>query len=167
MRDDRLGLDLCTDVMDVLHRHGFTRGDDMHAGRAAFLIGDLARIYEGTLDYPYVPASRRAPALPPPGPSGQDSRDAVTIPASARKTMLIALDIAAGDMRDRAQMCAGCPGQSCPVCQSRLRDARACDQLAGRIRQAGDATPDADPRPPGTARPARQPGPAAGKEAGQ
>ena len=39
MRDYRIGLDLFTDVLDVLHRHGFARGDDQHAGRAIFLIG--------------------------------------------------------------------------------------------------------------------------------
>ena len=52
MSDHRIGLDLFTDVLDVLHRHGFARGDDEHAGRAIFLIGDLARIYEGTQDHP-------------------------------------------------------------------------------------------------------------------
>jgi hypothetical protein len=47
MSDHRIGLDLFNDVLDVLDRHGFARGDDEHAGRAIFLIGDLARIYEG------------------------------------------------------------------------------------------------------------------------
>jgi hypothetical protein len=47
MSDQRIGLDLFNDVLDVLDRHGFARGDDEHAGRAIFLIGDLARIYEG------------------------------------------------------------------------------------------------------------------------
>ena len=66
MRDHRIGLDLFTDVLDVLHRHGFARGDDQHAGRAIFLISDLARIYEGTQDHPTGPSSSQAPSPPPP-----------------------------------------------------------------------------------------------------
>ena len=63
MRDHRIGLDLFTDVLDVLHRHGFARGDDQHAGRAIFLISDLARIYEGTQDHP-VRALQQPGAIP-------------------------------------------------------------------------------------------------------
>src|SRR5258708_36364812 len=100
-----MGLRLITDVLDVLDRHGYARSDDEHAGRAIFLIGDLARIYEGTQDHPFGPSISQAPAPPPPEPSGQDRRDAVLIPASERKTVLVALDIAADDMRDRAEMC--------------------------------------------------------------
>ena len=166
MTDHRISLDLFTDVVDVLHRHGFTRGDDKHAGRAVFLIGDLARIYEGTLDYPYVPLSQ-APAPPPPRPPGHDSRDAVIIPASDRKTMLIALDIAADDMRDRAELCTDCPDQSCPACQSRLHDAQAYDHLADRMIQAAETAPTAHYGQAKPADPPRQPGPAADKEAGQ
>src|ERR1039458_8119127 len=98
----------------------------MHAGRAIFLIGDLARIYEGTQDHPYGPSINQAPSpQTAPDPPGPDSRDTVVIPGSERKTMLIALDIAADHMRDRAEICADCPGQPCPACQSRLRDAHA------------------------------------------
>ena len=61
MSDHRIGLDLFNDVLDVLDRHGFTRGDDQHAGRAIFLISDLARIYEGTQDHPVGPTSSQAP----------------------------------------------------------------------------------------------------------
>jgi hypothetical protein len=166
MTDHRISLDLFTDVVDVLHRHGFTRGDDKHAGRAVFLIGDLARIYEGTLDYPYVPLSQ-APAPPLPEPPGQDSRDAVIIPASDQKTMLIALDIAADDMRDRAELCTDCPDQSCPACQSRLHDARTYDQLADRMLPAAEATRAAHHGQPAPARPHGPTGLAADKEAGQ
>ncbi len=166
MKDHRIGLDLFTDVVDVLHRHGFTRGDDQHAGRAVLLIGDLARICEGTLDDPYVPLSQ-APAPPPPWPPGPDSRDAVIIPASDRKTMLIALDIGADDMRDRAGLCTDCPDQSCSACQSRLHDARAYDQLADQMFQAGDATPAAHHGEIESVGPARTSGLAADKEAGQ
>jgi hypothetical protein len=62
MRDRRIGLDLSTDVLDVLDRHGFDRGDDLHAGRAILLIGDLARIYEGSQDHrSALPLTRRHP----------------------------------------------------------------------------------------------------------
>ena len=168
MRDHRIGLDLFTDVLDVLDRHGFARGDNEHAGRAIFLIGDLARIYEGTQDHPFGPSINPAPfPQTAPEPPGPDSRDAVIIPASERKTMLIALDIAADDMRDRAEMCTDCPDQSCPACQSRLRDAQAYDQLADRILQTAEAAPAAHHGQAEPARPASQSGLAAGKEAGQ
>ena len=168
MRDHRIGLDLFTDVLDVLDRHGFARGDDEHAGRAIFLIGDLARIYEGTQDHPSGPAVNPAPfPQTAPEPSGQDSHDAVIVPASELKTVLIALDIAADYMRDRAEMCTDCPDQSCPACQSRLHDAQAYDQMAGRMLQAAEAAPAARRGQAEPAGPPRQPGLAAGKEAGQ
>jgi hypothetical protein len=167
MRDHRIGLDLFTDVLDVLHRHGFARGDHEHAGRAIFLIGDRARIYEGTQDHPVGPSVNPAPTPPPPGLSGPDSRDAVIVPASDLKTLLIALDIAADYQRDRAEMCTDCPDQSCPACHNRLRDAQAYDQLADRMFQAAEAAPSAHHGQIEPADPARQSGPAADKEAGQ
>jgi hypothetical protein len=168
MTDDRIGLDLITDVLDVLHRHGFTRGDDQHAGRAIFLIGDLARIYQGTQDHPSGPSVHPAP--PPqlaPEPSAQDGPDAVMVPVSELKTVLAALGTAADDLRDQAELCTHCPDQSCPACQSRLQDAQAYGQMAHRMLQAARTTAAAhrgQAEPPG---PARQSGPAAGKEAGQ
>jgi hypothetical protein len=168
MKDHRIGLDLFNDVLDVLDRHGFARSDDEHAGRAIFLIEDLARIYEGTQDHPFgssinpAPSPQRAPE--PPGPDG---RDAVMVPVSELKTVLLALDTAADDLRDQAELCTHCPDQSCPACQSRLRDARAYDQLAVRILQPADAAPAAHHGQAEPARPARQSGLAADKEAGQ
>ena len=50
--DHRITFDFIADILDVLDRHGYVRGDDQHAGRAIGLIGDLARIWEGTQDYP-------------------------------------------------------------------------------------------------------------------
>ena len=167
MTDHRMGLDPFTDVLDVLHRHGFARGDIEHQGRAIFLIRDLARTYEGTQDHPVEPSINQAPTPPPPEPPGPDSRDAVIIPASSLKTVLIALDIAADDMRDRAEMCTDCPDQSCPACQTRLHDAQAYDQLAGQMRQAAEATPAAHHGQAKPAGPARQSALAADKEAGQ
>ncbi len=164
MRDHRIGLDLFTDVLDVLHRHGFARGDDQHAGRAIFLISDLARIYEGTQDHPSGPSSTPAPfPQMAPEPSGQDSCDAVIVPASEPKTVLAALDIAAACKRDRAEMCADCADQFCLSCQSRLQDAQACDHLAAHLIQAADAPAKATAHRSG----ACQPQPAADPEAGQ
>jgi hypothetical protein len=168
MKDHRIGLDLFNDVLDVLDRHGFARGDDEHAGRAIFLIGDLARIYEGTQDHPFGPFINPAPSPQrAPEPPGADSRDAVMVPVSELKTVLVALDTAADDLRDQAELCTHCPDQSCPACQSRLRDAQAYDQLAVRMLQPADAAPAAPHGQADPARPARQPGPAGDKEAGQ
>jgi hypothetical protein len=157
MTDHRIGPPLYVDVLDVLHRHGFADGDIEHQGRAISLIKDLARTCEGTQDHqPSPPAARRPPGRHP-GHPAPGSRDAAVIPASSLKTVLIALDLAAGDIRDRAEICTGCPGQSCPACQTRLHDAQAHDQLADRM-----STP---PKPPTMARPAspaRQSGPAPG-----
>ena len=55
--DHRITPGLIHDILDALHRHGYARGDDRHVGRATGLIGDLARIWEGTQDYP----ARRSP----------------------------------------------------------------------------------------------------------
>ncbi len=168
MRDHRIGLDLFTDVLDVLHRHGFARGDDQHTDRAIFLISDLARIYEGTQDHPSGPSLNPAPfPQTAPEPPGQDSRDSVTVPASELKTVLIALDIAADYMRDRAELCTDCPDQSCPACQSRLHDARAYDQMAGRMRQAAEAAPASHHGQAEPVGPPRQFRLTADKEAGQ
>jgi len=166
--DHRIGLDLFNDVLDVLDRHGFARGDDEHAGRTISLIGDLARIYEGAQDHPFGPSINPAPSPQmAPEPPGPDSRDAVAVPVSELKAVLLALDTAADDLRDQAELCTHCPDQSCPACQSRLRDAQAYDQLAVRILRPAEAAPAARPGQAEPARPARQSGPAAGKEAGQ
>jgi hypothetical protein len=167
MTDHRIGLDLFVDVLDVLHRHGFTRGDIEHQGRAIALIKDLARTYEGTRDHPVEPSTSQAPAPPPPGPPGPDSRDAVIILASSLKTVLIALDIAADDRRDRSEMCTDCPDQSCPGCQTRLHDAQACDQMADRMLQAAETPLAAHHGQAEPAGPPRQSSLAADKEAGQ
>jgi hypothetical protein len=66
MTDYRIGLDLFSDVLAVLHRHGFARGDDLHAGRAIFLIGDMARIYDGSQDHSNEFSTSQSPE--PPGP---------------------------------------------------------------------------------------------------
>ena len=59
------------------------------------------------------------------------------------------------------------PGPVLPACQSRLRDAHAYDQLAVRMLQPAEAAPAAHHGQAEPAGPARQPGLAADKEAGQ
>jgi hypothetical protein len=164
--DHRIAPGLIHDILDALDRHGYARGDDRRAGRAAGLIGDLARIWAGTQDHPAgahlitVPSSRPAQ----PGPGGQAASDGVVLADRDISTVVAALDLAAGYQRDRAEMCAECLGRSCAACQTRIRDARAYDGMAGRLAWAAQAAQAAtasqhEPDPP--------PEPTADKEAGQ
>jgi hypothetical protein len=129
------------DVMDALERHGYIRSDDQHADRANALIGDLARIYQGTRDHPAGARLTTAPSSRPghPGHRGQPGHDAVILAGGDVGTVLAALDAAADDRRDRAGICADCADQSCLTCQSRLGAARAYDHLAARILQIAEA----------------------------
>ena len=145
--DHRITPGLITDVLD---RHGYARGDDLHAGRAIGLIGDLACIYEGTQDHPAYPGPTR--------------HDAITLTRDDASTVFAALDIAADDKRYRVEMCPDCPDQSCPACQTHLRDAQAFDQMADRMLRAAQAAPAATASHPG---PDRRAQPAADREAGQ
>ena len=145
MRDHRMGVRLITEVLDVLDRHGYARGDDEHAGRAIFLIRDLAGIYEGSQDHPFGPSINQ----PPPEPA---SPDTVPVPVGEVKNLLIALDTAADYNRDRAELCADCADQSCPTCESRLREAHAYDRLYAQLDQQADASatarhPEIDAQP--------------------
>ncbi len=180
MRDHRIGLDLFTDVLDVLERHGFARGDDQHAGRAIFLIGDLARIYEGSQHHPYGPSINQAPSPPappePPGPEPEpgpnipeDDLDAVTLTHAEVRTVLTSLDLAADWKRDHAETCEYCPDQSCYACQLRLQDARTYDQLAVQLLHDEQAARDArtEPGPAGSPVPPLPHRPAGEMEAGQ
>jgi len=141
---------LIHDIVDVLERHGYYRSDDLHADRAIGLIGDLAGIYEGTQDHPAYP-----------GPGRQD---VITLTRDDAITIFAAAEIAADDKRYRVEMCPDCPDQSCPDCQTHLRDAQAFDQMAGRMLRAAQAAPAATASKPG---PDRRPQPAADREAGQ
>jgi hypothetical protein len=168
MKDHPIDVDLVNDVLDVLDRHGFAVGDGEHARRAVFLIGDLARIYEGTQDHPFGPSLHQAPdPQPAPEPSAPDRPGTVTVPASELKTVLIALDTAVDDLRDQAETCTHCPDQSCVACQYRLHVAQAYDQIACRMPRPAPTAPEAHHRPAEPPGPARQPGPADGIEAGQ
>jgi hypothetical protein len=139
---------LIHDILNALERHGYYRSDDLHADRAVGLIGDLACIYEGTQD---------DPARPGPARHG-------TITHADASTIFAAADIAAGDKRYRVEMCPDCPDQSCPDCQTHLRDAEAFDQMADRMLQAVQAAPAASASKLG---PDRWSQPAADREAGQ
>ena len=169
MRDRRVSLRLIIDVLDVLHRHGFTRGDDEHVGRAGFLISDLTRIYEGSQDRPFGSSITQPSYLPaPPGqPGPEDDLDAVTLTHAEVRTVLTSLDLASDWKRDRAETCADCPDQTCFACQLRLREARAYDQLAVRLLHDEQAARTARSQAAGPRTPRSQPGLAAGKEAGQ
>jgi hypothetical protein len=166
--DQRLTWGFIIEVFDVLERHGYRRSDSEHTGQAIGLIRQVARVYEGTLDAPVggyvvVPSSPSAgPQQPaPPG------RDAVIVSAGEVKTLLAALDEAAGYKRDRAETCADCTDQSCTTCQWRLQAAEAYDQLAGLMIHATEASAARQHAPGHSAPPSVGPHAAAGKEAGQ
>jgi hypothetical protein len=165
--DERLTLGFVFEVLDVMERHGFRRGDNQHVGHAIELICNMARTSERTMAAPddacvAVPSSPPTPQQPPRRPG----QDAVLVSAAEVKTLLAALDDAAEYKRDRAETCADCAGQSCTTCQWRLQAADAYDQIAGRMIHTAEAS--APQRalghlaPPGTG-----PHAAAGKEAGQ
>jgi hypothetical protein len=156
--DHRVTPGLITDVLDALDRHGYARGDDLHAGRAIGLIGDLACIYQGTQDHPATAYPIAMPLSPPASPV-PSRHDAVTLTRADAGTVFAALDIAADDKRYRVEMCPDCPDQSCPDCQTHLQDARAFDQMADHMLQAAPAVSASQPGPD------RQP--AADREAGQ
>ena len=159
--DHRVTPGLVHDILDALERHGYYRSDDLHADRAIGLIGDLAGIYEGTQDHP---ASTCPVPPPPPAYPGPSRHDAVTLTRADASTVFAAADIAADDKRYRVEMCPDCADQSCPDCQTHLRDIEAFDQMADRMLQAAQAAPAASASRPG---PDRRPQPAADREAGQ
>jgi hypothetical protein len=163
--DERLTWNLLFEVLDVLERHGYHRGDNQHAGHVIGLLGDMARTYEGTLHAPSTPYVV-VPSSPPTAPQQPDP-PAVIVTAAEVKTLLAALDDAADYKRDRAETCADCADQSCPTCQSRLQAAAAYDQIARKMSQAAEASA-ARQRAPGPAAPVSGgPHPAADREAGQ
>jgi hypothetical protein len=161
--DHRITPGLITNALDALERHGYARSDDLHADRAIGLIGDLACIYEGTQDHPATAYPIAMPLSPPASPV-PSRHDAVTLTRADAGTVFAASDIAADDKRYRVEMCPDCPDQSCPDCQTHLRDARAFDQMADYMLQAAQAAPAAAASQPG---PDRGPQAAAGREAGQ
>ncbi len=151
------------DVLDALERHGHVRGDDQHAGRAIGLIGDLARIWEGTQHYPAGAHLVKIPSSTP-------GYGAVTLVDRDISTVLAALDEAAEYKRDRAETCADCADQSCLTCQARLQVAQEYDHLAAQVLQEAQAARDAhrdQPEPGSPGLSPGQPGRATDREAGQ
>jgi hypothetical protein len=155
--DHQITPGLIADVLDALKRHGYARGDDRHADRATGLIGDLARVREGTQDHPAGAHPITVPSSQPaqPGPGGQAAPDGVVLAGRDISTVMVALDLAAGYQRDRAERCADCLGRSCAACQTRLRDAWAYDGMAGRLAWAAQAAQAATAR--SSWRPSRDP----------
>ena len=167
--DDRLTWGFVREVFDVLERHGYHRYDDRHTRQAVGAIADLAQVYDGTRDAAYgrdaLSASRAEPGASDPG-----ADDAVILTDAEVSTVAAALDLAADYKRDRAAACADCADQSCMSCQSRLRDARAYDQIAAQMWQTAEvsrAANAAQPEPAGPPAPPFQPLLVADKEAGQ
>src|SRR6266576_4501738 len=87
--DHRVTPGLIHEVLDALERHGYYRGDDLHADRAMGLIGDLAGIYEGTQDHP---ATAYPIAVPAPAYPGASSPAAVTLAHDDAITVFAASD---------------------------------------------------------------------------
>jgi len=143
--DDRATGNLFLDILGVLEHHGYRRSGNYHLDQVIRAVSDLTRTCEGTEAAP----------------------DAVVVSGAEAITVFAALDIAADDKRYRAEMCPDCPDQSCPDCQTNLRDARAFDQMADRMLQAARTAPDAHHGHAEPPDPLSQPSLAADKEAGQ
>ena len=137
--DDRPSWSMIIDVLDVLEKHGYRRGDDQHTGRAVRLVGDLARIYEGTQE---VPVGARLVPEPSQASREQAARAAAghaeAIAGTRMPVILSALDEASDYKRNRAAACADCTDQSCGPCQHCMDAARAYETLATRLQHAID-----------------------------
>ena len=161
--DDRFTWGFILDVFDVLERHGYHKYDDQHTGRAFGMILDLAYAYEGAREThpgPAQPSPHPEPVRPGPGAS----QGAIILTPAEVSAVFAAAGIAADDKRYRIEMCPDCSDQSCPACQTHLRDAEAFDRIADRMLQADRAAKAADH---GYAGPPGQSRLAADKEAGQ
>ena len=148
--DRRHNWGLIIDVLNVLEQHGYRQADDQHTGRAVGLIGELARIYEGTQEAPaganIVPAPR-LPQLSPDRPAPTATSSAEAIAGAGMHTILAALDEASDYKRDRAECCADCADQSCGTCQHRLDAVRSYESLAARLMRAMEAAAADKPSP--------------------
>jgi hypothetical protein len=171
--DTRHNWGLVMDVLDVLEQHGYHQADDQHTGRAVGIIGDLARIYQGTQEAPAgtytVPAPRpRQPGAEHRAPVATSSAEAIA--GAGMHTILAALDEASDCKRDRAECCADCADQSCGSCQHRLAAARVYDGLALLLMRAMESSAAQKPAPqPADGAPRNQPQATAAmdREAGQ
>jgi hypothetical protein len=171
--DRRHNWGLIIDVLDVLEQHGYRQADDQHTGRAVGLIGDLARIYEGTQEAPagaYVVSAPQPPQPSSDRPAPTATSNAQAIAGRGMHTILAALDEASDYKRDRAESCADCADQSCGTCQYRLDAARAYESLAARLMRTLESSV-AEKLPPqptdGALRHRAQPEVSVDREAGQ
>ena len=135
--------------ISVPDRSSYARSDDEHTGRAIVIISDPAHIYQGSLDHSFGPCIGGIPPRTDPPAPEPASQVTVLITASEVTIVLAALDIAAD--------CADCTGQTCPACESRLRDAQAYDHLSAQLIQAAQAPSAATARHSGPG-PGRRPG---------
>lgn len=148
--EQRITWGLVTDVLDALERHGYHRCDTQHTGQAVLMIGDLASLYEGTHDHSYGTGTVPAEPTPHAGPGRAvpAEQDAVILTDAEVPTVVTALVLAADYKRDRADICADCADQSCPACQTRLKDARTFDQMAADILQTAQTARTANANQP-------------------
>jgi hypothetical protein len=161
--DDRLTWNLFFDILGALERHGYRRSDNYHVEQVIRAVSDLTWPYEGTHQ------TRPGPVAPSPHPgqappAHEADQDAISLTRAEVSAVFAAADIAADDKRYRVEMCPDCPDQSCPDCQTHLRDAEAFDRIADRMLQAARTAPAAHY---GHTEPPLQSRPAADKEAGQ
>ncbi len=141
---------LIIDVLDVLEQHGYHQADDRHTGRAVGIIGDLARVYEGTQDASAVAHTVPVPRSHQPGaerrtPAATGSAEAIA--GAGMHTILAALSDASDYKRDRAEVCADCADQSCGTCQHRLDTARSYEGLSIRLMRAMETATARKPLP--------------------
>lgn len=143
MPDTRFGWPVILDLLDVLERAGYKRGDGVHTARAVALLWDAARVYAGELDEPEaVPAvrtvirglekaeaARAAAAVPA----------AVTLGAAQYEVVARALADAETFLRERAgtscEACVTGPAGACPQHLDDLDDADEYRQAADEIAQ--------------------------------
>ncbi len=120
--------------------------------------------YEGARETHPGPAqpSPHPEAQAPPGPAA--GQGAIILTPTKVSAVFAAADITTDDKRYRVEMCPDFQDQSCPDCQTHLRDAEAFDRIADRMLQAARTAPAAHH---GHTGPPRQPGLAADEEAGQ
>ena len=161
--DDRLTWNLFFDIVGVLERYGYRRSDNYHVEHVIRAVSDLTCTYEGTRET-RLGVMAPSPHPEPASPAPEADQGVITLTHAEVSAVFAAADIAADDKRYRIEMCPDCPDQTCPDCQTHLRDAEAFDRIADRMLQAANTVPAAHhghPEPP------RQAGPGAGKEAGQ
>ena len=136
-------------------------GKDRVPGVVAMVTDRSANVYEGARDAHPGPAQPSPHPEPAPSGPGADQGGIILTPAEV-SAVFAAADIAADDKRYRIEMCPDCSDQSCPACQTHLRDAEAFDRITDRMLQAARTAPAANHDRART--PRRQSGPAADKE---